>query len=122
MFLWDAVRLWLRDQGQALIKEHNDAITGQGVLRLVPQVKRKSRCASSSPAVQAPERPRNEGLVRMNAPVQITTSPPIGATSSVSIVATSSRRSASSCAILSCRRGYGTRKFGRRFRQSARSP
>jgi hypothetical protein len=45
MFQWDAVRLWLADQGRALIKEHNDAITGQGVLRLVPQVKPKPPAA-----------------------------------------------------------------------------
>jgi hypothetical protein len=45
MFQWDAVRLWLGDEGHALIKAHNDEITGHGVLRLVPQVKHKPPAA-----------------------------------------------------------------------------
>lgn len=53
MFHWDAVRLWLADEGLALIRAHNDAITGQGVLRLVP-AKRKG---SSRPEDDQPGAP-----------------------------------------------------------------
>jgi len=55
MFQWDAVRLWLGDEGHTIIKAHNDAITGQGVLRLVPQVKPKPAAARGRS--QPPKRP-----------------------------------------------------------------